>query len=275
MHIPARAIGLSLASCLALGCAGGDRPPPRGPVHGDEAEPTAIEIEGVAEGGCGQVTRMVGDYDGVRVERPGPHGRACLLTTSVVLTGDGTVWIVPRADRPGPRLHWREQEVTSAIEVVAPDVARWTSRMGGCVVRTFDAARGVVTDTPCPPGTAPPACPGGGPAAGCGDRDGDGAIDARDACPDQREDADGLADGDGCPDLDDDSDGLADDVDRCPREPEDADGFADADGCPDLDDDGDGLADAVDRCPREPETRNQRDDEDGCPDSIRDVDVRR
>ncbi|MBK7078329.1 MAG: hypothetical protein IPH44_39305 [Myxococcales bacterium] len=268
------AVGLSLVCWIVAGCGGAATRPPPSPAHGDEAEPTAIAIEGVAEGSCGQVTRMIGDYRGVRVERPGPHGRACLLASSVVLVGDGDVWLVPRADRPGPRFHWREQEVTSAIEVVAPDVARWTSRMGGCVVRTFDAARGVLADAPCPSGAAPPACPRGGPAAGCGDRDGDGAIDAKDACPDQREDADGFADADGCPDLDDDDDGLPDAGDQCPREPEDADGFADADGCPDDDDDGDGLPDAEDRCPRAPETRNQRDDEDGCPDATR-VDVRR
>jgi len=84
------------------------------------------------------------------------------------------------------------------------------------------------------------------------DGDKDGVDNAADRCPDQLEDEDGLADGDGCPEDDADADGLADLVDRCPVDAEDKDGFEDADGCPDLDDDMDGIADASDRCPRQP-----------------------
>jgi outer membrane protein OmpA-like peptidoglycan-associated protein len=84
------------------------------------------------------------------------------------------------------------------------------------------------------------------------DGDKDGVDNAADRCPDQQEDIDGLADGDGCAEDDADSDGLVDLVDRCPVDAEDKDAFEDADGCPDLDDDMDGIVDASDRCPRQP-----------------------
>jgi outer membrane protein OmpA-like peptidoglycan-associated protein/opacity protein-like surface antigen len=133
------------------------------------------------------------------------------------------------------------------------------------------------------------------------DRDGDGVVDSSDACPDDPEDLDGVADQDGCPETDadgdgfldtddecpidaedmdgdrdhdgcpeeagdQDGDGIGDLEDRCPREPEDRDGFEDEDGCADLDNDADGVPDASDRCPNEAEVRNGVDDEDGCPD---------
>ncbi len=84
------------------------------------------------------------------------------------------------------------------------------------------------------------------------DSDDDGVDNSVDRCPDVREDLDGLADGDGCPETDADLDGIDDRSDRCPSEPEDLDGFEDADGCPDVDDDADGILDVVDRCPRRP-----------------------
>jgi outer membrane protein OmpA-like peptidoglycan-associated protein len=98
------------------------------------------------------------------------------------------------------------------------------------------------------------------------DRDGDGVPDGSDACPDQKEDADGFADEDGCPDPDNDQDGIVDIEDGCPEEPEDVDGFQDEDGCPDPDNDGDGFPDLSDTCPNEPETVNGNQDFDGCPD---------
>jgi outer membrane protein OmpA-like peptidoglycan-associated protein len=88
------------------------------------------------------------------------------------------------------------------------------------------------------------------PAAPPADRDGDLTPDARDRCPDEPEDRDGLLDGDGCADLDDDEDGVPDGQDACPKEREDRDGFLDGDGCADLDDDEDGVPDASDRCAR-------------------------
>ncbi len=66
------------------------------------------------------------------------------------------------------------------------------------------------------------------------DRDGDGIVDASDACPDEPEDKDGIQDDDGCPEDDADSDGIADPDDRCPTEPETVNGFEDDDGCPDT-----------------------------------------
>ncbi len=67
------------------------------------------------------------------------------------------------------------------------------------------------------------------------DRDGDGVVDADDACPDEPEDRDGFQDGDGCPDPDNDHDGIPDVDDQCPNDPETPDGVADEDGCPEGD----------------------------------------
>lgn len=67
--------------------------------------------------------------------------------------------------------------------------------------------------------------------------------------------------------ADQDGDGIVDAQDACPSVPEDPDGFEDGDGCPDDDNDKDGIADASDQCPLEPETPNEFQDEDGCPDT--------
>jgi hypothetical protein len=125
------------------------------------------------------------------------------------------------------------------------------------------------------------------------DSDDDGVADVTDLCPQEREDADGFEDWDGCPDpgngavtwslagvdaaapappdpglalRDTDADGINDDVDVCPTDGEDRDGFEDGDGCPDLDNDRDRIPDAGDKCPNDPETYNALDDDDGCPD---------
>ena len=107
-----------------------------------------------------------------------------------------------------------------------------------------------------------------GPVTHVADRDGDGIVDARDACPMVPEDHDGQFDDDGCPESDGyerDGDGIADAADLCPDDPEDRDGFRDEDGCPDPDNDADGILDANDQCPDVPEPINGQTDTDGCP----------
>ena len=106
------------------------------------------------------------------------------------------------------------------------------------------------------------------------DRDGDGIVDDKDACPTVPEDLDGFMDDDGCPDPDNDKDGIPDITDSCPLDPEDMDGDRDEDGCPDLeeDKDGDGLVDSIDKCPLEPEDKDDFEDDDGCPDLDNDKD---
>jgi outer membrane protein OmpA-like peptidoglycan-associated protein len=69
------------------------------------------------------------------------------------------------------------------------------------------------------------------------DKDGDGIIDKRDACPDVY----GLELFDGCPDTD--GDGIPDNLDSCVNVP----GLAEFHGCPDTD--GDGIMDMDDACP--------------------------
>ncbi len=83
------------------------------------------------------------------------------------------------------------------------------------------------------------------------DADGDGVVDARDACPDLP----GLAIYDGCPDTD--GDGTPDPKDACP----DSSGLPAFHGCPDTD--GDGIPDTVDSCP----TLSGIERFAGCPDS--------
>jgi hypothetical protein len=99
------------------------------------------------------------------------------------------------------------------------------------------------------------------------DNDGDGIPDAQDLAPDLPEDLDGFEDDDGRPDMDNDADGIPDHRDECPNEPEDFDGDRDIDGCPDLqrDRDGDGVNDEADRCPDTPEDKDGVEDDDGCP----------
>jgi hypothetical protein len=104
------------------------------------------------------------------------------------------------------------------------------------------------------------------------DRDGDGIVDRKDACPDLPEDHDGWRDSDGCPDYDNDLDGVADLQDGAPDEPEDYDGFLDLDGIPDRDNDQDGIPDRKDLCPDEPEDFDGHNDTDGCPDDFADAD---
>jgi serine/threonine protein kinase len=85
---------------------------------------------------------------------------------------------------------------------------------------------------PLPPAPVqqPPAAPG--PVSLAADADHDGVRGSADACPDVAEDRDGVADGDGCPEVEDrDGDHVPDLQDRCPGEAEDADGFEDGDGC--------------------------------------------
>jgi len=89
------------------------------------------------------------------------------------------------------------------------------------------------------------------------DRDGDGVLDRRDACPDTPSGA--RVDEAGCP-LDGDHDRVPDDVDRCPDTPKGA--AVDAGGCP-IDADGDGVTDALDRCADTP--RGATVDAVGCP----------
>ncbi len=61
--------------------------------------------------------------------------------------------------------------------------------------------------------------------------DEDSVSQAKDLCPDEAEDMDGVNDFDGCPDEDNDGDGIPDVADRCPNKAEDMDGINDEDGC--------------------------------------------
>jgi outer membrane protein OmpA-like peptidoglycan-associated protein len=105
-----------------------------------------------------------------------------------------------------------------------------------------------------------------------GDRDGDGAADIDDACPDEPEDGLPPKANDGCPAYDADGDGILLVADKCPYAKEDGLPPNARDGCPTNDSDGDGVADAKDRCPREFEDNLDPDPNDGCPSADRDGD---
>lgn len=78
------------------------------------------------------------------------------------------------------------------------------------------------------------------------DSDGDGVIDAQDACPGTPK---GVAvDSNGCP-VDSDKDRVADYLDKCPGTPVGV--SVDNDGCP-VDSDKDGVVDYLDECPGTP-----------------------
>ena len=68
--------------------------------------------------------------------------------------------------------------------------------------------------------------------------------------------------------ADDDKDGIVNAKDACIDRPEDADGFDDLDGCPDIDNDADRVLDIADKCSTVPETVNGFQDDDGCPDTL-------
>jgi outer membrane protein OmpA-like peptidoglycan-associated protein len=145
--------------------------------------------------------------------------------------------------------------------------AAWPGERGAGApgVRAFLSLRRALFGSTCE--TGPEDRDGFADQDGCNDpdNDGDGLLDAVDACPNDAEDRDGFADDDGCPDFDNDADGLPDAQDLCPDASEDADGFQDRDGCPEPDNDQDGVLDGADRCRLEPEDRDGFEDEDGCP----------
>lgn len=90
------------------------------------------------------------------------------------------------------------------------------------------------------------------------DSDGDGIIDAEDACPTVA----GLAQYKGCPDTD--KDNIPDNEDKCPTVP----GTAKYNGCPVPDSDNDGINDEEDECPTVAGLARYR----GCPVPDRDKD---
>jgi outer membrane protein OmpA-like peptidoglycan-associated protein len=89
------------------------------------------------------------------------------------------------------------------------------------------------------------------------DRDFDGVVNEKDACPDVYGEAYLL----GCPDTDKDS--IADIFDKCPNVP----GLKKYNGCPIPDSDGDGINDEEDKCPNVAGLRRLQ----GCPEVKQEV----
>ncbi|HPM83249.1 MAG TPA: thrombospondin type 3 repeat-containing protein, partial [Candidatus Anammoximicrobium sp.] len=84
------------------------------------------------------------------------------------------------------------------------------------------------------------------------DSDGDGAIDACDACPADPNKTDPGVCGCGVPDTDSDGDGTPDCNDLCPNDPLKTDPGVCGCGVADDDSDGDGTPDCNDLCPNDP-----------------------
>jgi OOP family OmpA-OmpF porin len=114
---------------------------------------------------------------------------------------------------------------------------------------------------PSQPGVAPNGCPK--PVEPPRDSDEDGVPDTIDPCPRDKEDGQQPVPDDGCPNKDLDDDGFFNAIDKCPTEK----GVA-PDGCPIRDSDSDGVLDNADKCPDQPETKNGFQDADGCPDEL-------
>lgn len=120
---------------------------------------------------------------------------------------------------------------------------------------------------------------GGGPnVAVCGDKDGDGVLDTKDDCPNDKNpgqlDTDKDGQGDAC-DADDDNDGVPDGKDNCRLVKNSGQADTDGDGkgnaC-DGDDDGDGVPDAKDNCPELANADQTDADHDGVGDACDDDD---
>lgn len=104
-----------------------------------------------------------------------------------------------------------------------------------------------------------PDVPGELALAGCPDKDKDGIADKDDKCVD----VPGVAKYNGCPIPDTDGDGINDEVDKCPQTA----GTAKYNGCPIPDTDGDGVNDEEDKCPSTPGKPANN----GCPEIKQDV----
>lgn len=137
-------------------------------------------------------------------------------------------------------------------------LGRTPAEQAGAAPRDSDGDGFMDASDACPgvAGVAPNGCP-------VADADKDGILDPSDACPKDAEDGAQPAPSDGCPNPDADGDGVLLPADKCPAEK----GVA-PDGCPIRDQDADGLVDAADRCPAEAETKNGFQDADGCPDEL-------
>lgn len=104
-----------------------------------------------------------------------------------------------------------------------------------------------------------PDVPGELALAGCPDKDKDGIADKDDKCVDVA----GVAKYNGCPIPDTDGDGINDEEDKCPQTA----GTAKYNGCPIPDTDGDGVNDEEDKCPSTPGKPANN----GCPEIKQDV----
>lgn len=101
---------------------------------------------------------------------------------------------------------------------------------------------------------------------GCPDVDRDGIADAEDACPTVKGPSHADLKRNGCPDADSDGDGVTDAEDACPS----VKGLAQSDpknnGCPAPDADGDGLPNGLDACPTNAGPAHADPRRTGCPD---------
>ncbi|WP_437669498.1 OmpA family protein [Sorangium sp. So ce131] len=112
---------------------------------------------------------------------------------------------------------------------------------------------------------APPA--GRENAAAMADTDGDGLLDAEEACPYAAGPRSADSKRNGCPAEDRDEDGVTDPDDACPEKPGEAGAAGETSarrGCP-LDTDADGLQDALDFCPKDRGPTDGKDTKPGCP----------
>lgn len=98
------------------------------------------------------------------------------------------------------------------------------------------------------------------------DRDGDGVLDEDDACPDEAGKPNDDPNKNGCPPRDRDKDEILDENDACPDEPGEPNDDPQKNGCPPPSDrDGDTIVDSEDACPEVPGEANDEPSKNGCP----------
>lgn len=169
-----------------------------------------------------------------------------LFGNTVVSKGDGT--------SPIEALLGLHYDVGSTVRLGVAGGTGVSRAIGAPVLRTLLSLEWVPGDAPRAPEPKPD------------DKDGDGIVDAEDACmyaPGPKSDDKTL---NGCPIPDMDKDGIPDKLDACPCAPGPASEDPARNGCPAPNDkDGDGVVDGEDACPDAPGPRTQDAKTNGCP----------
>jgi OmpA-OmpF porin, OOP family len=166
--------------------------------------------------------------DSYRTFGYGISGRAGIEIGNITLTGFYSQGL--------DNLYYSPYGGTFNHKVVGGSLGIWLGRIAEPVVIKDKDKDGVIDSK-----DACPLLPGAAITNGCPDKDADGIADKDDKCADIA----GLVKYNGCPVPDTDNDGVNDEADKCPS----VAGTAQYNGCPVPDTDNDGINDEADKCP--------------------------